>query len=143
GSVGAAAGDVKRSLLDGAGGEHGVEVADEEEALGAAAGLLGHQVIAVSLLGDPRDREAERLQPLGQDGADPVHVEDVVGAAVVIHEAREELDLLVPPAVESRDEVAHASDSLWKRRCRDATLRLRAASTTAPHPARLERSVAC
>jgi hypothetical protein len=35
-----------------------------------------------------------------------VHVEDVVGAAVVVHEAREELDLLVPPGVESRDEVA-------------------------------------
>jgi hypothetical protein len=64
-------------------------------------------VIAETLARHPAQGEAEALQPLGEDGADAAHVHDVIGPAVVIHQAREELDLLVAPAVDPFQEVSH------------------------------------
>src|SRR5204862_7717000 len=100
--------DVERPLLGGAGPEHGVVVADEEKALGARARLLADEVVAEALGGDAAELEAQALQPLGEDGAGAGHVQHVVGAAAVVHEAREKVDLLVPPAIEAVPEVAHA-----------------------------------
>ena len=59
--------DAEGALLGGAGGEDRVEVAHEQQALGAAAGLLADQVIAEALLGHAGDAEAEQIEPLGQD----------------------------------------------------------------------------
>ena len=68
-----------------------VVVADEEEAFG----------------GDPAQCEAQALQPLGQDGPHAVHVQHVVGAAVLVHQARQHRDLRVAPAVEAVQEISH------------------------------------
>ena len=44
---------------------------------------------------------------LGQDGAHPVDVDHVVGAAVMVHQPRQELDLLVAPAVQPVEKGSH------------------------------------
>ncbi|HEU4367691.1 MAG TPA: hypothetical protein VFV05_05605 [Methylomirabilota bacterium] len=82
-------------------------MADEEEALGTGARLVADQVVAEAVVDDAAHGEAEALEPLGQDRPDPVDVQHVVATAVVIHQARQELDLLVAPAVEAVQEVAH------------------------------------
>src|SRR5205814_6617185 len=84
-----------------------VVVTDEQKSLRAAAGLVADEVIAEALARDATQGEAEALQALGKDGADSIDVEHVVGAAVVVHQAREELDLLIAPAVEPGQEVSH------------------------------------
>src|SRR5215467_14281222 len=99
--------DAKRPLLRRAGREDGVIVADEQKPLRAGARLVADEVIAEALARDPAQGEAEPLQPLGEDGADAVDVHDVVGAAVVVHQARQELDLLVAPAVDPVQKVSH------------------------------------
>jgi UDP-glucose 4-epimerase len=99
--------DAKRALLGRARREYRVVVAHEEEALGPGAGLVADQVIAEAVVDDTAHTEAEALEPLDQDGAHAVDVQHVVGAAVVVHQAGEKLDLLVAPAVEAVQEVAH------------------------------------
>ena len=87
-------------------------MADEEEALGPGARLVADEVIAEAVVDDAADGEAQALEPLDQDGAHAVDVDHVVGAAVVVHQTSQELDLLVAPAVEPVQEVAHRAKGI-------------------------------
>ena len=104
--------DTERTLLGRAGGKHRVVVADEEKALGPGARLVANQVIAEAVVDDAPNAEAQALEPLDQDGAHAVDVDHVVGAAVVVHQTSQELDLLVAPAVEPVQKVTHRAKEI-------------------------------
>jgi hypothetical protein len=116
GPEGATLGDAERALARGARGKDRVEVADEEEPLGPGPRLLGQQMVAEALLGDARDGEAEPGHDFGQHRADPVDVGPVVGAAVLVDEASQEVELLVAPLGEAAEVVAHLARMLVGRR---------------------------
>ena len=111
GSVGAAVGNAERALARGAGGKDRVVVTDEEDALRPGARLDADDVIAEPVLREARYIEAKALERLHEQFAGIVDVVPVIGPAVLVDEARQEVDLRLLPLVEKSHQLAHLFSS--------------------------------
>lgn len=69
-------------------------------------------MVAEAIVDDAADGKAQALEPLDRNGAHAVDVNHVVGAAVVVHQTSQELDLLVAPSVEPVQKFAHRAKGI-------------------------------